>query len=147
MDAQPKMDVNKLGLLTGYTPGSASVTFGKIKQKLKALGDSLSASPPGPITPKKAGGPGGSKKGSTSSTPSKSGTKRAAPTAKGDTPSKRAKKGGARTPVEDGSEDELPEDVYVKTEMADRDGDGGAGFYEELRGGVYRDGEQEGIMQ
>ena len=42
--------MNKLALLTGYTPGSASVTFGKIKQKIKLLGDSLSSA--GPAAPK-----------------------------------------------------------------------------------------------
>jgi hypothetical protein len=73
--------MQKLALLTGYTPSSASVTFGTIKRKLKALGDAA-----GPATPKN-----GSSKASTT-TPSRSGAKRAAKPAADDTPSKRAKK-------------------------------------------------------
>ncbi|KAI1542971.1 PIG-U domain containing protein [Pyrenophora tritici-repentis] len=48
METQPKVDMNKLASLTGYTPGSASVTFGKIKQKIRLVGDSLSSAGPAP---------------------------------------------------------------------------------------------------
>ncbi|EUC47043.1 hypothetical protein COCMIDRAFT_35346 [Bipolaris oryzae ATCC 44560] len=55
METQPKIDMAKLGALAGYTPGSASVTFGKIKSKLKLLGESLQDTPgtPSKSTPKK----------------------------------------------------------------------------------------------
>jgi hypothetical protein len=51
---QRQIDMDKLAALTGYTPGSASVTLGKIKQKIKLVG---SSTPAAPITPKRAGGP------------------------------------------------------------------------------------------
>ncbi|KAF1365926.1 hypothetical protein EJ07DRAFT_170669 [Lizonia empirigonia] len=52
MESEPKIDNNRLAELTGYTPGSASVTLGKIKRKLKlrAVGSTGA-----PTTPKKAG--------------------------------------------------------------------------------------------
>ncbi|EFQ91521.1 hypothetical protein PTT_11612 [Pyrenophora teres f. teres 0-1] len=65
MESQPKIDMNKLASLTGYTPGSATVTFGKIKHKIKLIGDSLSSS--GPAPPKN----GHRAKATTTSTPKK----------------------------------------------------------------------------
>lgn len=82
--------MNKLAQLTGYTPGSASVTFGNIKRKIKLLGEGVAAS--GPSTPKKAGGPGRSKAGA--ATPKSSGKRTsAAAGAEGadETPTKRKK--------------------------------------------------------
>jgi len=37
----PQVDTNKLAALAGYTPKSATVTFGRIKQKLKAMTDGV----------------------------------------------------------------------------------------------------------
>jgi hypothetical protein len=90
--------MEKLASLTGYTIGSAGVTFGKIKTKIKLLGESLNAN--GPSTPKRAGNSGRSK---TASTPSSTPRKRAATTAS-TTPAKRPRKGG-RQPTSSPSED------------------------------------------
>jgi hypothetical protein len=107
--------MQKLALLTGYTPGSASVTFGTIKRKLKALGDAA-----GPATPKN-----GSSKASTT-TPSRSGAKRAAKPAADDTPSKRAKKPApphkakhlsAQDAADDDDDDELFAPAIKKEEV------------------------------
>ncbi|EOA81738.1 hypothetical protein ACJQWK_11114 [Exserohilum turcicum] len=43
METPPKIDMVKLAALTGYTPGSASVTLGNIKRKIKLVGDSAAA--------------------------------------------------------------------------------------------------------
>lgn len=51
---QPQIDMVKLGSLAGYTTASASVTFGKIKSKLKLLGQSLQDMPSMPGTPSKS---------------------------------------------------------------------------------------------
>ncbi|KAF2132106.1 hypothetical protein P153DRAFT_184310 [Dothidotthia symphoricarpi CBS 119687] len=91
MESQPKIDMTKLASLTGYTTGSASVTFGNIKRKIKLLGESLSSN--GPATPKKTGGPGRSK--ATPASTSTSGRKKkrgAADNGAADTPSKKKKK-------------------------------------------------------
>lgn len=56
-DYAPQIDIKKLARLTGYTEGSASVTIGKIKRKLKvhATGAADSdASVNSPATPKRA---------------------------------------------------------------------------------------------
>ncbi|KAF2754396.1 hypothetical protein EJ05DRAFT_489117 [Pseudovirgaria hyperparasitica] len=56
MSEQPKIDMDKLAKICGYTAGSCSVTFGKLKRKIKALGDSnsdITAAPPS--TPKSGG--------------------------------------------------------------------------------------------
>ncbi|KAI8937983.1 hypothetical protein NX059_005661 [Plenodomus lindquistii] len=100
MESQPKIDMAKLASLTGvppvtaptltrlkYTPGSASVTMGNIKRKLKLLGDTM-VSNGGPTTPRKAGGPG---RGKTTTPKSTAGAKRGAIAC--ETPSKRQKKG------------------------------------------------------
>ncbi|EMD65877.1 hypothetical protein COCSADRAFT_159464 [Bipolaris sorokiniana ND90Pr] len=86
METQPKIDMAKLGSLAGYTPASASVTFGRIKSKLKLLGESLQDTPGTPGTPSKSMP---KKKAATpASTPRK--RKNAAPAADA-TPSKKGK--------------------------------------------------------
>ncbi|KAH7078248.1 hypothetical protein FB567DRAFT_130888 [Paraphoma chrysanthemicola] len=52
-ESEPKVDMHKLASLTGYTPGSAAFTMGKIKRKLKNKTVGISASNP---TPKKSTG-------------------------------------------------------------------------------------------
>ncbi|KAH7078949.1 hypothetical protein BKA63DRAFT_507449 [Paraphoma chrysanthemicola] len=52
-ESEPKVDMHKLASLTGYTPGSAAFTMGKIKRKLKNKTAGISASNP---TPKKSTG-------------------------------------------------------------------------------------------
>lgn len=99
--------MNKLASLTGYTPGSAGFTMGKIKRKLKNKTAGISTDNP---TPKKSQG-----RPRTKSTPNskKPGTsKRAATTEEDDednveeTPSKRTKKGAAKNTRNEPSDDE-----------------------------------------
>jgi cytoskeletal protein RodZ len=119
----------KLASLTGYTVGSAGVTFGKIKQKIKLLGDAISgtASTTTPSTPKKKNN-GSTAKGA--ATPASSSRKRKnAPAPTSDsanaTPSKKANKGsafdfGASAAVEhndDNDDEELIDmNMFVKKE-------------------------------
>ncbi|CAO2657215.1 Nn.00g033410.m01.CDS01 [Neocucurbitaria sp. VM-36] len=117
METQPKIDIQKLARLTGYTPGSASVTMGNIKRKLKLLGESLSQN--GPATPKKTGGPGRSK-----TTTPKRGGKRAA--AESDAPSKRQKQ-GSRKAREQSVEDE---DEVLSPTIKEEERD--LGFHDQL---------------
>ncbi|KAH9863115.1 hypothetical protein IAQ61_009392, partial [Plenodomus lingam] len=102
MDVQPKIDTHKLASLTGYTPGSASVTMGNIKRKLKILGDSLT-SKSGPTTPKKTVTP-----------KSTAGSKRGAPA--NETPSKRQKSGGRPKQQHSAKDDEDDDEEMTKTE-------------------------------
>ncbi|KAI4637797.1 hypothetical protein J4E83_000615 [Alternaria metachromatica] len=76
VDPQPKVDMVKLAALTGYTPGSASVTFGNIKRKLKNM--AAGASEDSPATPAKSRS-GGRPRTATTSTPKKRGATTAAP--------------------------------------------------------------------
>ncbi|RMZ69378.1 gpi transamidase component pig-u [Pyrenophora seminiperda CCB06] len=99
METQPKIDMNKLALLTGYTPGSASVTFGKIKQKLKLLGEARSSS--GPAPPKN-----GHRAQSASSAPSTPRKRTAATT----TPSSSAKKAKQFEQTAEDEEDDEEDD-------------------------------------
>ncbi|KAL1796340.1 hypothetical protein ACET3X_004880 [Alternaria dauci] len=134
METQPKIDMTKLAALTGYTIGSASVTFGKIKTKIRLLGESLSTN--GPSTPRKTGGPGRAK---ATSTPMSTPKKRGPPTTS-DTPAKRARK-GTRQPTsspsddvsaadDDGDEDEEFE-KKVKVKKEEPGFEHGSGFYDE----------------
>ncbi|KAF1830968.1 hypothetical protein BDW02DRAFT_650259 [Decorospora gaudefroyi] len=101
METQPKIDIPKLAQLTGYTTGSASVTFGKIKSKIKSLGDSLSENGPA-VTPKKPAKP------SPKSTPKRKTTIND----NASTPSKRAKKTPARgADEEDDNDDDDDDDI------------------------------------
>ncbi|KAF2857028.1 hypothetical protein T440DRAFT_503612 [Plenodomus tracheiphilus IPT5] len=130
MDTQPKIDMQKLASLTGYTPGSASVTMGNIKRKLKVLGDSLSSN--ALTTPKKTGGGPGRGKTGTPKTPT--GTKRGATTNK--TPNKRQKKSGRQEQrdeeedEDDGEEMLTTDETLVKEEPAE----GGEEAYAMLEG-------------
>ncbi|KAF1841562.1 uncharacterized protein K460DRAFT_293388 [Cucurbitaria berberidis CBS 394.84] len=107
-----KIDMQKLARLTGYTPGSASVTFGNIKRKIKLLGDSLSGN--GPATPKKGGAGGRSK----TATPKRSGGggKRGLTAAQNDTPSKKRQKTGGRK-----AREEIEHEDEVEEEEEERD--------------------------
>ncbi|KAI4651279.1 uncharacterized protein J4E78_007970 [Alternaria triticimaculans] len=78
VDPQPKVDMVKLAALTGYTPGSASVTFGNIKRKLKNM--AAGASEDSPATPAAKSRSGGRARATaTTSTPKKRGATAAAP--------------------------------------------------------------------
>ncbi|OAL56525.1 hypothetical protein IQ07DRAFT_674709 [Pyrenochaeta sp. DS3sAY3a] len=111
MDTQPKIDYEKLALLTGYTKGSAAVTFQKIKKKIGDLGASISGVPI-PATPKK------NNAGKAAATP-KSGGKRAATA--NESPTKRAKKTVGKKGKKVVDEDEEPEvePMKVKKEEVD----------------------------
>jgi hypothetical protein len=106
-----KINMDKLARLTGYTPGSASVTFGNIKRKIKLLGEALAED--GPRTPKKGG-----RGKSVGVTPKKHGKNVDADA----TPSKRARKAAA---VEDdndnaGDDDDDDEDFELdRSEVKD----------------------------
>jgi hypothetical protein len=104
----------KLASLTGYTPGSASVTFGNIKRKLKLLGEGLAAD--GPATPKKGGGPGRSK--ASGATPKSTGKRSVskAPGTADETPTKRAKKGTVKKARDDDHDDDEHFHPNVKRE-------------------------------
>jgi hypothetical protein len=92
--------MEKLARLTGYTAGSASVTFGNIKRKIKLLGEALSED--GPATPKKGAGPGRGKAASTSATPKKRGATASATA----TPAKRKKTAVAAAAEEQDDDDD-----------------------------------------
>ncbi|KAF1936540.1 hypothetical protein EJ02DRAFT_427425 [Clathrospora elynae] len=132
METQPKIDMRKLASLTGYTFGSASVTFGNIKRKIKLLGDSLSAI--APATPKKRGGSDLAK-----TTPKKRGAAAVNDTAT--TPSKRTRK-VARQPSADDEEDD-EEDFGFEAKSK-----GAVVKKEEEEEGVdgFDDGEPEGLQ-
>ncbi|KAF2794126.1 hypothetical protein K505DRAFT_304579 [Melanomma pulvis-pyrius CBS 109.77] len=100
METEPKINMAKLAHLTGYTQGSASVTLGKIKRKMRQHAEGAGTSP---TTPKKP----------TGVTKPKSGTKRPTATPH-DTPSK--KKGSAKPPRYDSDDDGEFANVKVKTE-------------------------------
>lgn len=122
----------KLASLTGYTVGSASVTFGNIKRKIKLFGEGLTAN--GPATPKKGGGPGRSK----STTTPKSTDKRAASKPTGhdesETPTKRPKTAGKkkRTYDDDDDDDDEMSAPRVKKEEINDITTGAMNFYDQL---------------
>jgi hypothetical protein len=93
----------KLAALTGYTTGSASVTFGNIKRKLKLLGEGLAAA--GPTTPKK-----GISKSTT--TPRSTG-KRGAKVGDDVSPTKRAKKAPTKKVHDDDNEDDDDDEHFI----------------------------------
>jgi flagellum-specific peptidoglycan hydrolase FlgJ len=101
----------KLASLTGYTPGSASVTFGNIKRKLKQLGEGLAAD--GPATPKNG-------RSKATATPKSSTSKRTASSKPADaddedqpTPSKRPKKTAAPKKSRDANDDDDDDEHFV----------------------------------
>ncbi|KAJ4326337.1 hypothetical protein N0V94_000012 [Neodidymelliopsis sp. IMI 364377] len=122
METDPKIDFAKLAALTGYTPGSANVTFGKIKRKLKAKAAATSGVPVAPKTPKK----------STTATTPKSGKRGAAGIdgATADTPSKRSKK--VSKPARDEDDDEEFATLKVKKEEIDDIAAGADVFFQEM---------------
>jgi hypothetical protein len=104
----------KLASLTGYTPGSASVTFGTIKRKIKQLGEGLAAE--GPATPKKGA------RSKPTITPKSTGKRTATATDanEDESPSKRPKKGSAKkTRDDDDDDDEHFVPRVKKEEIAD----------------------------
>ncbi|KAI4692161.1 uncharacterized protein J4E84_003129 [Alternaria hordeiaustralica] len=109
VDPQPKVDMVKLAALTGYTPGSASVTFGNIKRKLKNM--AAGASEDSPATPAAKSRSGGRARATATSTPKKRGAT-AAPTSA----SKRSKKGAAArettSSASDGNNDDDDDDDF-----------------------------------
>jgi hypothetical protein len=132
-----QIDMNKLATLTGYTPGSAAVTFGNIKRKIKLLGEGLAAD--GPATPKKGAGAGRPK---ASATPKKRGTSTAA--ADDESPTKRAKKTSSTKETRKDHEDEDDEDFAPKVkkeELADLN-QAANDFYGQLQGAAQAEFEQ-----
>lgn len=117
--------MEKLARLTGYTPKSAHVTFGRITRKIKLMAESLSEN--GPATPKKGGG--GPKNTPTSTTSKSSGGKRTAAAAAADneSPSKKQKNqggGGGRNKakkeiIEHSEEEDEVDSFKVKDEERD----------------------------
>ncbi|KAF2476638.1 uncharacterized protein BDR25DRAFT_375639 [Lindgomyces ingoldianus] len=105
METEPKIDYTKLARLAGYTEGSAKVTLGNIKRKMKIHASGLEANS-APTTPKKPAT-------GTGKTPKSSGKRAASGATSGESLSKRGKKvatGGAgkkgKGRVEDEEDDE-----------------------------------------
>jgi hypothetical protein len=121
----------KLASLTGYTAGSASVTFGNIKRKLKLLGEGLAAD--GPATPKKGGGPGrGKTSGATPKSSGKRGASKAPGTAEDETPTKRAKKVAPKKKREDDDDDDEHSLPNVKREEVEDLNSSAMDFYDQM---------------
>lgn len=108
--------------MTGYTEGSASVTIGKIRRKLKAHGGGNRGATPASASKKTQAAPRTPKSG-----------KRAAGTTHDETPSKKNKKAGDISVLED----EDDEDFKIKPEPEGDDGYGGYGGYGSY--GSYKD--------
>ncbi|KAF2705001.1 hypothetical protein K504DRAFT_506469 [Pleomassaria siparia CBS 279.74] len=101
MESEPKINIDRLAQLTGYTPGSASVTLGKIKKKMR---DHAKMSTP-ISTPRKASS------GSVNKTP-KSGTKRPAPAASEPAGKKKKNKEEAHKRLDQQYDDNDQEEEY-----------------------------------
>jgi hypothetical protein len=129
--------MEKLADLTGYTPGSASVTFGNIKRKIKLLGEDLAAN--GPATPKKAGGPGRSK----TTTPKSTGKRGAAKTADNESPTKRTKKNSTKKTRDDLEDDDEHFAPPVKKEEVNDINEGANDFYSQVQNAAGYDTEQD----
>ncbi|KAF2691984.1 hypothetical protein K458DRAFT_285033 [Lentithecium fluviatile CBS 122367] len=130
MDSEPKIDFNKLADLAGYTPQSASVTFSKIKRKLKAHADGNSSGAPN--TPKMPA--------NTAPKTPKSGNKRAAtiPAADGESPFKKKKSPTKKSAYCQDDDDEEFKNVRVKSEETTDLLRGAAEFYNQaFNGGPY----------
>lgn len=121
----PQIDIKKLARLTGYTEGSAGVTIGKIKRKLKthaANNDDGDDGTTPASTPKKT----------PAKTPKSTGKRAASTAATQDTPAKKRKapQGSAPEPAVLQEEEEEEEEFKLKTEVVDDDEEGGYdGFY------------------
>ncbi|KAF3045567.1 hypothetical protein E8E12_009972 [Didymella heteroderae] len=119
METEPRIDNKKLAELTGYTEGSASVTLGKIKRKLKAK----AAGSSGVVdTPRKAAAPRASR------TP-KSAKRGASDAAAEGTPTKKVKK--ASKPANDDDDDDEFANFSVKKEEVDAINTGADAFFQE----------------
>ncbi|KAL5118353.1 hypothetical protein ACEQ8H_003702 [Pleosporales sp. CAS-2024a] len=139
MEQQPKIDMDKLASLAGYTRGSASVIFGTIKRKIKLLGEGLAAD--GPATPKT-----NSARAKPAPTP-KSSAKRAMPAkdiAEDHSPTKRAKKATPKAMKKESRNDDDEDDeeqdavvVKVKKEEGAELNESAVGFYEQLNRSAY----------
>ncbi|KAF1934149.1 uncharacterized protein M421DRAFT_302 [Didymella exigua CBS 183.55] len=129
MDTEPKINTKKLAELTGYTEGSASVTMGKIKRKLKlkAAGSSSVVN-----TPKKAATP------HVPRTP-KSAKRGAAEAVAGGTPSK---KGRTSKPANDDDDDEEFGKFSIKKEEVN-DINAGADTFQETSHYAAMGGDQD----
>lgn len=119
----PQIDIKKLARLTGYTEGSASVTIGKIKRKLKthaaSNGDGDDGTPPA-STPKKT----------PAKTPKFTGKRAANTAAAQDTPAKKRKAPQGSAPEPAVFQEEEEEEFKLKTEVEDDVEEGGYdGFY------------------
>lgn len=111
----PQVDTNKLAALAGYTPASASVIFGKIKTKLRQMGEATAANGPINTTPAR-------NVGSTTNAPKSTG-KRGAKTMQGDgepaTPSKRPRKTAPKNAKDDDEDDEFSVGSIKREELMD----------------------------
>ncbi|KAL1613016.1 hypothetical protein SLS60_001248 [Paraconiothyrium brasiliense] len=119
---EPKIDIKKLASLTGYTEGSASVTIGKIKRKLKAHG---------------AGAGGGENRSTPASTPKKTTVaktpksgKRGADKMFNESPTKTKK---AKVQQDEEEEFKIKPEPEVDGEYG---GYGGYGGYDDYQGGL-----------
>ncbi|KAF3049154.1 hypothetical protein E8E11_006968 [Didymella keratinophila] len=122
MESEPKIDNKRLAELTGYTEGSASVTMGKIKRKLKAR----AAESSGVVknTPKKAATPRAPK------TP-KSGKRGAFEAAGEGTPTKKGKKASKPTNDDDDDNDDEFANFSIKKEEVTDVNNGADAFFQE----------------
>ncbi|KAF9699181.1 hypothetical protein EKO04_003192 [Ascochyta lentis] len=123
METEPKIDTHKLAQLTGYTPGSASVTLGKIKRKLKNRASGITTSTP--VTPKRQ---------ATSrvprGTPKSSAKRGATDEAAAGTPSKKGK--ASKLAASDDNDDEEEFAAFrVKKEEAEDLANGADAFFQE----------------
>ncbi|KAF2877108.1 hypothetical protein BDV95DRAFT_601524 [Massariosphaeria phaeospora] len=114
MESEPKIDIDKLASLTGYTHGSASVTMGNIKRKLKQHAASVGGAP---VTPKK-----GSSGGRPKTTPKSTGKRGASATGDADASPTKKQKGAApkkRAAANLSDDDEEFGDFKIKGEEKD----------------------------
>lgn len=116
--------------MSQYTPGSANVTFGKIKRKLKAK---AAGAPAVPSTPKKATGgrpktPKSNKRGATEEP------------ATADTPSKKSKKAKKVTKPQSDDEEEFVNFSVKKEEISDINSGADAFFKEATEYAGFNEG-------
>ncbi|KAJ4366655.1 hypothetical protein N0V95_000156 [Ascochyta clinopodiicola] len=133
MENEPKIDTHKLAQLTGYTPGSASVTLGKIKRKLKNKAAGVTTS--NPATPKRQINNRGPR-----STPKSSAKRGAIEDAAAVTPSKKGKKTSKLSANDD--DDEEFAVFNVKKEEAEDIASGADAFFQEANAHAMADDHQ-----
>ncbi|KZM19675.1 uncharacterized protein EKO05_0004077 [Ascochyta rabiei] len=122
MESEPKVNIQKLAQLTGYTSGSASVTFGKIKRKLKGKAAGVTTS--NPATPKRQTNNRGPRSAPKSS-PKRGATEEAA----AGTPSKKGKMASKLAANDD--DDEEFTTFTVKKEEVEDIANGADAFFQE----------------